>query len=151
MTETEETTTPDGGTYLAIQPVTKWFAKLAVKGGSVSNIPADDAVLYNSINECIDANETEAEATDFGYRVSSKQLLDTLDYDPEALIRVYRAFMENKLPREVAIKIVNDIQAAGVVFGIRPTESEPAESVSEEPTEAPEGASEDVIQPGEDG
>lgn len=142
MTDTvEETKNDDDQTFLAIQPVTKWVAQLATKGGPVPSPHTPDIPLYNSVNECIDANEKVADATDLGYRVSSKQLLDALTEDPEALVRVHAAFYNLGMSRDKTIAIVRAIRDSGVKFYVEKVASDDAKSVSDEPTEAPEGVS----------
>ena len=151
MTENNETKPEAEETFLAIQPVTKWTAQLATRGERPPSPNTPGITLYDSANECIDATEDLANETDLGYRVSSKQLLDTLTEDPEALVRVHAAFYSLGMSRDKTIQIVREMRNSGVKFYVEKDVSAETESVSEEPTEASEGVSEGTIPPGEDG
>ena len=151
MTDTLETPAPESETFLAIQPVTKWTAQIAKRDGLVPSPNTPGITLYDSANECIDATEDLANSTDLGYRISSKQILDSLSEDPEALIRVHQAFYSLGMSRDKTIDIVREMRRSGVKFYVEKIVSDSTESVSDEPTEAPEGVSEGTIPPGEDG
>ena len=137
------------GSYLAIQPVTKWTAMVGDKDSRVPN-PNEATMIYDDLKTCLDATEELANSTDLGYRVSTSQVLERLSEAPDVLIKVYKAFMLNGIPREQAIKIVNEMQSEGVVFRERIDGLAGAEEASDEPTEAPETVSEDTLPPGED-